>query len=65
MQNGHSRFGGLFISAITVLELKMGVWLAARRDPDQGASLRAWLGKHVLPAFHDRILPTGVPLLNP
>jgi toxin FitB len=50
-------YGSLFISAITVLELEMGVLLVERRDHDQGAILREWLDKHVLPAFHDRILP--------
>lgn len=50
-------YGSLFISAITVLELEMGVLLVERRDSAQGAILREWLEKHVLPAFHDRILP--------
>jgi predicted nucleic acid-binding protein len=53
-------YGSLFISAITVLELEMGVLLVERRDPGQGAVLREWLDKHVLPAFHDRILPVDV-----
>ncbi|WP_152529148.1 type II toxin-antitoxin system VapC family toxin [Stutzerimonas azotifigens] len=35
--------GQLFISAITVLELETGVLLVERRDPQQGALLRAWL----------------------
>ena len=40
----------------------MGVMLVERRDSAQGAILRSWLDKHVLPAFADRILPvdTGV-----
>ena len=46
----------LFISAITVLELEMGILQLERRDAVQGAMLREWLDKHVLPAFHDRIL---------
>ncbi len=49
--------GQLFISAITVLELETGVLLAERRDPQQGALLRAWLDGHVLPGFAGRILP--------
>lgn len=49
--------GQLFISAITVLELETGVLLAERRDPQQGAMLRAWLDGHVLPGFAGRILP--------
>lgn len=47
----------LFLSAITVQELEIGTLLAERRDPSQGAILRAWLEDHVLPAFADRILP--------
>lgn len=46
-----------FLSVITVQELEIGVLLAERRDPQQGAVLRTWLEEHVLPAFEDRILP--------
>lgn len=49
--------GHLFISAITLLELEMGVLLVERRDPAQGAMLRAWLDMQAAPAFHERILP--------
>lgn len=47
----------LFVSAITVQELEVGVLQAERRDPPQGAMLRTWLDQHVLPAFAGRILP--------
>lgn len=47
----------LFLSAISVLELEMGVLLVERRDAAQGVVLRSWLDKHVLPAFAERILP--------
>ncbi|WP_349604499.1 type II toxin-antitoxin system VapC family toxin [Cupriavidus sp. DF5525] len=47
----------LFVSAITIHELEIGVLLAERRDPPKGAVLRAWLDNHVLPAFAGRILP--------
>ena len=47
----------LFLSAITILELELGVLLAERRDPTQGTVLRAWLDNRVLPAFADRVLP--------
>lgn len=46
----------LYLSAITVQELEIGVLLAERRDPAQGAIFRAWLNGHVLPAFTGRIL---------
>ena len=47
----------LHLSAITVLELELGILLVERRDPAQGTILRSWLDTHVLPAFLDRILP--------
>jgi toxin FitB len=50
----------LFISVITVQELEIGVLLAERRDPAQGAVLRAWLSAHVMPAFNDRILTVDI-----
>ena len=46
----------LYLSAISVQELEIGVLLAERRDPTQGALFRAWLNGHVLPAFTGRIL---------
>lgn len=47
----------LFVSTITLHELEIGVLLAERRDPSQGAMLRLWLEGQVLPAFEGRILP--------
>ena len=48
--------GDLYLSAITLQELEIGVLLAERRDPLQGAVFRTWLNAHVLPAFTGRIL---------
>ncbi|WP_433661379.1 type II toxin-antitoxin system VapC family toxin [Nocardia sp. CA-128927] len=48
---------GLFVSAITVQELEIGVLRVERRDPAQGAMLRTWLESQVLPSFAERILP--------
>jgi len=45
-----------FISAITILELERGVLGVQRRDPVQGARLRAWLDNHIRPEFAGRIL---------
>ncbi len=45
-----------FLSSITVLELELGTLLKERRDADQGAVLRAWLDRQVLPRFEGRIL---------
>jgi hypothetical protein len=46
----------LYVSVITIQELEIGVLLAERRDPSQGAVFREWLNGHVLPAFDGRIL---------
>jgi len=50
----------MFISAISVLELEIGVLQIERRDKKQGLVLRKWLNKNVLPAFLDRVLPVDV-----
>lgn len=47
----------LFISAITIMELELGVLSIERKDATQGAMLRAWLDQHVLPEFSGRTLP--------
>ncbi|HKZ10541.1 MAG TPA: type II toxin-antitoxin system VapC family toxin [Rhodanobacteraceae bacterium] len=50
----------LFLSAITVLELETGILQMERRDKKQGAALRNWLDKQVLPAFAERVLPVDL-----
>lgn len=47
----------LFVSAITIMELELGVLSIERKDATQGAMLRAWLDQHVLPEFSGRTLP--------
>ncbi|MBV8972213.1 MAG: type II toxin-antitoxin system VapC family toxin [Sphingomonadaceae bacterium] len=51
---------GLFISAITLLELDIGVGRIERRDAAAGRVLRRWLDQDVVRAFHGRILPVDV-----
>jgi len=46
----------LFLSAITILELELGIQALERRTPSQGSALRAWLAG-VRAAFAGRILP--------
>jgi len=46
----------LFLSAITLMELEMGVLALERRTPPQGSALRAWF-EGVRAAFAGRILP--------
>lgn len=48
--------GRLFMSAITLLELELGVQSLERRTPAQGSALRAWL-TGVRAEFGGRILP--------
>jgi hypothetical protein len=38
-----------YLSAITLMELELGVLRIERRDAAQGARLRAWMASHVLP----------------
>jgi toxin FitB len=47
----------LYVSAITIMELELGVLSIERKDRKQGAMLRAWLEQQVLPEFSNRILP--------
>jgi len=47
----------LYLSAITVLELELGILQLERKNPQQGSILRRWLESCVLPEFEDRILP--------
>lgn len=47
----------LFLSAIVVQELEIGVLQLERKDPTQAAVLRSWLDESVLSAFADRVLP--------
>ena len=48
--------GAMFISAITILEIELGILLVERRDAGQGGLLRAWFNDRVLPAFDGRTL---------
>jgi len=48
--------GAMFISAITVLELELGVLAIERRDAPSGKVLRSWLDTRVLPTFAERTL---------
>ena len=52
----------LYLSAISILELELGVLQMERRDARQGAALRRWLNEAVLPAFDGRILAVDHPV---
>lgn len=47
----------LFTSVMVIQELEIGALRATRRDPVQGAALRAWLDDQIVPSFSERILP--------
>ncbi len=46
-----------YLSAITVMEIEFGILRIERRDAAQGAKLRTWMDRHILPEFADRTLP--------
>jgi len=46
----------LFVSAITLMELELGVLSIERKDATQGTKLRSWLEQQVLPEFSGRTL---------
>ena len=52
----------LYLSAITILEIEMGILLKERKDPQQGALLRAWMNQKLMLAFEDRILALDTPV---
>lgn len=46
-----------YLSAVTLMEIELGILRIERRDPAQGSKLRTWMDHHILPEFADRILP--------
>ncbi|AOR81214.1 type II toxin-antitoxin system VapC family toxin [Novosphingobium resinovorum] len=46
-----------YLSAVTLMELELGILLMERRDPNQGARLRTWMDRHIVPEFAERTLP--------
>lgn len=45
------------LSALTMMELEIGVLRMERRDGRQGTALRTWLDLKVIPEFEGRVLP--------
>ena len=52
----------LYLSAICILELQMGILHKDRAAPLQAAVLRSWLEDYVLFSFEGRILPVDIPV---
>ncbi len=46
----------VFISAITIMEIEIGILTMTRKDPLQGNHLRMWMDSQVMPFFNDRVL---------
>jgi toxin FitB len=46
----------VFISAISILEIELGVLRMARNDATQGAVLRGWVDDQILARFEGRVL---------
>ncbi len=46
----------LYLSAITIMEVELGILRLERRDSEQGARLRTWMNNYVLPEFVGRVL---------
>ena len=47
----------LYISALTLMELEIGILRIERRERQQGERLRTWMDRHVQPEFLERTLP--------
>ena len=47
----------VYVSALTLMELEIGILHMERRDAEQGLRLRTWMDRHVLPEFLERTLP--------
>ncbi len=46
-----------YVSVLTLMELEIGILRIERRDAEQGARLRSWMDRHVMPEFLERTLP--------
>ena len=60
----HISLDQLYLSALTVMEIELGVLRMERKDTRQGAELRTWLEGQVLADFSGRILPLEVAVVR-
>ncbi len=49
--------GTFYLSAVTLMEIELGILRIERRDSVHGTRLRGWMNNHILPEFADRTLP--------
>lgn len=52
----------LYLSAITIHELELGILRLRPRNAAQSVVLRQWMDSHVLHAFDGRIIPVDTPV---
>ena len=52
----------MYISVISILEIRMGILSLQRKDAEQAKVLDSWLSRQVIPGFADRILPIDLPV---
>jgi predicted nucleic acid-binding protein len=54
--------GSFYLSAITLMEIELGILRIERRDIAQGARLRVWMNDYILPEFAGRTLAVDTPV---
>lgn len=54
---GKQSTADFYVSAISIMEIEIGIRRLERRDADRGGILREWMDRHLLVQFSDRILP--------
>lgn len=52
----------MYLSVISVLEIRMGILSLPRKSKEQAGVLNNWLSRQVLPGFAERILPVDLPV---
>ncbi len=45
--------GTFYLSAVTLMEIELGILRIDRCDAAQGTRLRTWMNNHILPEFAD------------
>lgn len=56
------RPSGLYLSAVSVLEVELGIARVGRRDATRAERLQVWLVDDLLAVFGGRVLPIDVPV---
>lgn len=59
---GGTDVDSMYVSALTLMEIHIGVLRAERRDAAAGRVLRQWLDERVVPSFAGRVLPIDGPV---